>query len=77
MQKMILYAGSLVHALRVADRARGRLRSQWFTLRFRAAGAHVGKRIWVNRGVQVTVSRSARLHIGDRVSLVLQSGFVI
>jgi acetyltransferase-like isoleucine patch superfamily enzyme len=69
VQKSILNAGSLVPALRLADRARGRLRSQWFTLRFRAAGAHIGKRIWVSRGVQVTVSRSARLHIGDRVSL--------
>ena len=69
MQNSALSAGSLIYDLRLAERVRGRLRSQWFTLRLRAAGAHVGKRIWVNRDIQVIVSRSARLHIGDRVSL--------
>ena len=64
-----LAAGGLFYTLRLAGRASGRLRSLWFTLRLRAAGAYVGKRISVNRGVQVVTARNARWHIGDRVSL--------
>lgn len=64
-----LAAIALRYALSLAGRVRGRIRSLWFTLRLRAVGAHVGKRISVNRGVQVITGRSARWHIGDHVSL--------
>jgi serine acetyltransferase len=59
----------LLYALRLGIRIRGRLRGLWFKLRLTAAGAHVGKRLSVDRGVQVVTSRGARWYIGDRVSL--------
>ena len=55
--------------LKLAGRARGRIRSLWFVLCLRASGAHVGRKISVNRGVQVIIGRGAIWHIGDRVSL--------
>lgn len=64
-----LTAGALPSALRLTGRLTGRVRGLWFRLRLSADGAHVGKRISVDRGVQVITSRGASWHIGDRVSL--------
>jgi serine acetyltransferase len=62
-------ARPLPHVLRLGARVNGRLRGLRFKLRLRAVGAHVGKRISVDRGVQIITYRDASWHLGDRVSL--------
>jgi acetyltransferase-like isoleucine patch superfamily enzyme len=64
-----LVADSFLGALRFQFRVASRLRAAWLRLRLRAAGAHVGKRLSVGRGVQVITTRGAIWHLGDGVSL--------
>jgi serine acetyltransferase len=68
-QRINLVARPLPSALRLAERTSGRLRGFWLRVRLRAIGAHVGKRLSVNRGVQVITTRGAKWYVGDRVSL--------
>ena len=63
------FAQPLLHALRLGARINGRRRGYWFKFRLRAAGAHVGQRISIDRGVRIITSRGATWYIGDRVSL--------
>jgi acetyltransferase-like isoleucine patch superfamily enzyme len=56
-------------ALGLPAKLGGRRRGLWLTLRIRAIGGHVGKRLAVDRGVQVVTARGARWHIGDGVTL--------
>jgi acetyltransferase-like isoleucine patch superfamily enzyme len=62
-------ADTLTSALRLPSRVIGRFRGLWIRLRLRALGVHVGKRLYVGRGVQVSAARGASWHIGDGVSL--------
>src|ERR1022692_5317905 len=66
--KITLVARSMLYALRLARRVNSRIRGLWLKLQLKAAGASVGKRLSVDRGVRLTTSRSARWNIGDRVS---------
>ena len=63
-----LVARPLLYAMRLARRVNSRIRGLWLKLQLKAAGASVGKRLSVDRGVRLTTSRSARWNIGDRVS---------
>jgi acetyltransferase-like isoleucine patch superfamily enzyme len=62
-------AAPLFHVLKLRTRINRRLRGLWFRLRLSAVGAHVGRRLSVDRGAQIITSRGARWCVGDRVSL--------
>jgi carbonic anhydrase/acetyltransferase-like protein (isoleucine patch superfamily) len=62
-------ADPLRRALKLRLRLACGLRGQWITWRLRAIGAHVGKGLTAERGVQISTIRGARWHVGDGVSL--------
>jgi serine acetyltransferase len=59
----------LLYVIRLGVRAKGRLRGLRFKLRLMTVGAQVGKRLSVDRGVQLVTCHGAKWYIGDRVSL--------
>jgi acetyltransferase-like isoleucine patch superfamily enzyme len=62
-------ADPLLHALQLHARLGCRLRGLWLALRIRAIGGQVGKRLVVDRRVQVITARGASWHIGDGVEI--------
>jgi carbonic anhydrase/acetyltransferase-like protein (isoleucine patch superfamily) len=62
-------ADPLRRALKLRLRLACGLRGRWITWRLRAIGAHVGKGLLAERGVQISTIRGADWHVGDGVSL--------